>query len=216
MKNCNDNHLQKANQGSNINKMGDKMNVNIFNSKRLRKSCYRFLSSIVTLSILSVANSSFAFPAQVRGNHSLYLFYRPFTLEEASERIPIEQKLQKLPRLLTYLTHYTLVDVLYCRASGWCYISGYYSQGAYFPVKAWALSTNICDQRSDDFSNPLPYCLSPTGSTELEAIKGSGKKFDQFLFFCSSPPDQNGKTVYNPLRGLLETANPNFCNPPKQ
>lgn len=198
MKNCNGNHLQKANEGSNINKMGDKMNVNIFNSKRLRKSCYRFLSSIVTLSILSVANSSFAFPAKVRGNYSLNLFYYP------------DGNLKRT-KPFDNLINYTLVDVLYCRTDNWCYISGYYSQGTqkslgYYPEKAWALSTNICDPDKHDRTNPLPSCEINT--TKLEGALISGKQFNQF--FCATEKFGNNEVI-NPWRWLFLKANSNFC-----
>lgn len=207
MKNCNDNHLQKANQGSNFNKMGDKMNANIFNSKRLRKTCYRFLSSIITLSIMSVANSSFAFPAKVRENQTLFLFYAP-ARDYKGENTYSNPKLQ----LFTKLIDYTLVDVLYCRSDKWCYISGYYSLGnqntsaGYYPEKAWALSDDICDPEKNDRTNPLPFC--GINNTKLEGILISGKQFNDF--FCGTETYEN-KQVINPWRWLLQQGNSNFC-----
>ncbi|WP_413173904.1 hypothetical protein [Anabaena azotica] len=76
MKTCNENHLKIANQDSNINQGEDKINsLKIFTkSKGLPKSCSRFLSSIVTLSILGIANSCYAgFPAHVAEDRKVQL-----------------------------------------------------------------------------------------------------------------------------------------------
>ena len=173
MKTCKDKHLQMANQESNINKVVDKMNLKTFNSKRLKKSCYCFLSSIVTLSILSVANSSFAFPAQLKDNYDgkideIDVFTAPRDKKRAS-----------------YYDEGSLLDILYCRNDKWCYISGYYSLGTNEPVgyrdkRHWVETKYLCD-----YINTNTNTLEPCNSNEEKdiAIRDSNDNFK--LFFCS-------------------------------
>lgn len=203
MKNCNDDHLQMVNQESNIKKLRDKMNSKKFNSKTVKKSCYGFLSSIVTLSILSVSNSSFAFPGEVRGNNTLILYNAPPNTD-------IERKKYKTER---ELFEYSLVDVLYCRTDKWCYISGYYSKGSssrpdYYPERAWAYSDQLCDRVKNDYSNPLPFCQAK--SLDLQGLARVGNKLTNF--FCDKVEDEKGRPVANPWRWLRVEGNSNLCN----
>ncbi|MGK7898597.1 MAG: hypothetical protein AB4372_34520 [Xenococcus sp. (in: cyanobacteria)] len=214
MKTRNDNHLQMATQESNIDRSGDKKGLfKTFNSKGLKKSCSLFLSSIVTLSILSVANSSFAFPAQVRKDGNLSLFYAPVrtSQKKKADTITTYQNLRRRNqnlrrrnqdlRMYTQLIPFTTVDVLYCRNDGWCYISGYYSQGrnnqpiGYYPEKAWARSIELCEPADGFNTTPLSECGSNTN--KYDGIVASNKK-DYKYFFCTSP----GKSA-NPWRWLF-------------
>ncbi len=190
MKTCNDNHLRMANQESNIARGGDKKGLfKTFNSKRLKKTCSLFLSSIVTLSILSVANSSFAFPALVtnqseRDNRGQIRIVglKYYVFPTIKEKLLLNN--QPKQNLINVFDPYSKVDVLYCRQDGWCYISGYFhlrEGGKYYHRPAWVQSTGLCEDPRWQQS-PLPDCHSTQRPHKL--IGASNLQFKS-LFFCT-------------------------------
>ncbi len=159
MKTRNDNHLQMANQESNIDRGEDKMNLlKIFNSKRLKKSCSLFLSSIVTLSILSVANSSLAFPVRVKNQANIRLFNRP--LEHPG------QKYRPISR------GHSQLEIELCTVNGWCYTKGYsiLSLNKFIPLKGWVLMDNLCDDATINIPF-LPTCSWSGQGSNIQFVR---------------------------------------------
>lgn len=166
MKTCNDNHLQMANQESNIDRGGDKMSLfKTFNFKRLKKSCSLFLSSIVTLSILSVANSSLAFPALIHktqfnnSGKTITLPFKPFSI----------------------------LEIEYCKTNMLCKASGYFQQQTFsqYPnggksLSLWVPMWTLCNNPYD-FHSDIPYLIPCVARSKRYNLNNSNQyiPFDQ-------------------------------------
>lgn len=219
METRNNNYVQMANQESNISQSGAKMSLlKMFKSKGLPKSCSRFLSLIVTLSVLSVANSTIAFPAKVRKGVSLYLYYEPHRLNNGDSTIA--QSFKNNSKFNEFSSFYaqikvpfdrfiesTLVDVLYCRDDNWCYISGYYSKGSQKPVdyyheRAWAPSSQLCEDNTNDPTNPLLRCgdKSIYKYDGIVASVASTQRFWQFM--CQTEKNDKNQDIPGPWEWL--------------
>ncbi len=100
--------------------------------KPLKLTCVCFLYSIITPSILSIANSSFAFTAKVKDQEELNVYWIPVENNGNSNFRDIE----------TTLPQNTQLDILYCRYSDlWCYLEGYKKR---YLLKRWFKMQQIC------------------------------------------------------------------------
>ncbi|WP_375514505.1 hypothetical protein [uncultured Nostoc sp.] len=147
METRNNNYLQTSNQESKINQGRDKINLlKTFQSKKQQKICSRFVSSIVILSILSVANSSFAFPARVKKETEFRLYNR-------EREYPGQEIIQKIG------VDNSQIEIEYCKIRDYCYAKGFsiLRENRFIPLPGWVVISDLCNDSS--VSIPfLPTC----------------------------------------------------------
>ncbi|MEH2453986.1 hypothetical protein [Nostoc sp.] len=143
----NNNYLQMSNQESKTNEGRDKRNLlKTFQSKKQQKTCSPFVSSIVILSILSLANSSFAFPARIKKEAKFW-----FTQEDQAKEV------------LGYINidiDDSRIEIEYCTIHNLCNAKGFYilSENRFIQRPGWVSISDLCDDPS--VSIPfLPICL---------------------------------------------------------
>ena len=142
-------HQRQTKNLISINQSEDKMNLlKTLNSKQLKKSCSRFLSSIVTLSVLSIANSTFAFPVRIKeAPVNLYFYNRPpeFDGQKVLGRINVDN---------------SKLDIKFCQLrENWCYVEGLYflREGGFKSIPSWVQRSKLCDDPSTNIPF-LPTC----------------------------------------------------------
>ncbi|MEH2238315.1 hypothetical protein [Nostoc sp.] len=162
------NYLQMSNQESKINQRRDKRNLlKTFQSKKQQKTRSRFVSSIVILSILSVANSSFAFPARVKKETRLWLS-REYQGKKVVDYIDIN-------------IDNSQIEIEYCTINNLCNTKGYsiLSESRFIPQRGLVNISDLCN----DPSVSIPFL--PTCSWS-----GRGRS-TQFIGETSAVPDQS-------------------------
>ncbi|MEH2062395.1 MAG: hypothetical protein V7K50_08955 [Nostoc sp.] len=193
-------HLQTADKEANFNKGNERLELlKSFKRMLVNSTSLRFLSSIITLSILNVANSSFAFPAQVRDcgqqneDSCLATYWYPNTNSVTT---------------LT-LSKNTQVEILYCRIvendqGRWCYLEGYENfQRKSILAPRWVLYVNICADSDDGF--PLLYCKPNSINQRLQNVNNFVKKQLIRQFYCTP-----GKS---PIAWFDREITDNLCQP---
>ncbi|MBW4594716.1 MAG: hypothetical protein KME46_17840 [Brasilonema angustatum HA4187-MV1] len=130
--------------------------INGFNWKPLNSNCLHVLFSIIMLSILGMADSSFAFEAKVK-EETLQTYWYP---------LPGERSDKTLQRSTT-------VYILYCRlVDHWCYLENYkISQKRIRHLRRWVMRDQLCSNDTmDSNSSPLFSCKSKANYSTLDAL----------------------------------------------
>lgn len=132
--------------------------MKLFNGLKLRLvkiTGLSFLSSMTTLSILNIADTSIAFPANVKNCENRLCLTTYYLPDGDSKSIAVEER----------FLGGTNVDILFCRFDGtWCYLQGYRpTSGKAILEPRWVRQNGLC-------SSLVPFLQSCSGNNSLQNV----------------------------------------------